>query len=29
MKENKTTHDSNDAAIVTVEIHTLMNQKQV
>jgi len=25
MKESNTTHDCNDAAIVSMEIHTLMN----
>jgi len=29
MKENNTAHDSNDAAIVSMAIHTLMNWKQV
>jgi len=29
MKENNTIHDSDDAAIVSMEIHTLMNWTQI
>ena len=29
MKENNTTNDSDDAAIVSIDIHTLMNWTQI